>query len=381
MWWQAEFPQDEDIAYLNHAGVSPWPACSREAVTRFAEENVSRGATDYPRWLEAEQRLKARLAELINAPSPDSIALVKNTSEGLSVVAWGLDWQPGDEVVINGHEFPSNRIVWESLERLGVRVRDVSWSVGDPDPESRLIEAMGENTRLLAVSTVQYGTGERMDVARLIQACRARGVFCCVDGIQSLGALPFDVAELQPDFLVADGHKWLLGPEGLGFLYVRRELIDTMRLYQFGWHMVEHAGDYDRKDWAAASTARRFECGSPNMLGVQALSASVGLLLEVGLETVAENVLDNSRHLMDWVGGQPALELITPAAPDRHAGIVTFRAPGADPRALWKALLAEGIVVASRCGGVRFSPHFYTDPIRLEYACKQVLAALPHCRA
>lgn len=381
MWWQAEFPQDEGIAYLNHAGVSPWPVCTRDAVAEFAAENVRQGAAAYPRWLEAEQRLKNRLAELINAPSSDAIALVKNTSEGLSMIAWGLDWAPGDEVVINRHEFPSNRIVWESLERLGVRVRDVSWTVGDADPEGRLIEAMGPRTRLLAVSTVQYASGERMDIARLVAACRERGVLCCLDGIQSLGALPLDVAALGPDFVVADGHKWLLGPEGLGFLYVRPELIGQLQLYQYGWHMVEHAGDYDREDWTPAANARRFECGSPNMLGVHALAASVSLLLEVGLDTVAENLLDQSRHLMDWVEARPELELITPREQHRHAGIVTFRAPGTDPRALWKRLASSGVVAAHRMGGIRFSPHFYTEPTRLEYATEQLLAALPQCRA
>lgn len=145
-------------------------------------------------------------------------------------------------------------------------------------------------------------------------------MLCCVDGIQSLGALPLDVAALAPDFVVADGHKWLLGPEGLGFMYVRPELIGQLQLYQYGWHMVEHAGDYDRSDWAPAASARRFECGSPNMLGVHALVASVSLLLEVGPDTIAENVLDNTRHLMDWVDQRPELELITPreGAPRGH---------------------------------------------------------------
>ncbi|WP_309544717.1 aminotransferase class V-fold PLP-dependent enzyme [Alkalilimnicola ehrlichii] len=251
-----EFPHEEDLIYLNHAGVGPWPRRTAQAVVNFADQNLRSGARHYPDWLAAEQRLRERFARLLNAPSSDDIALVKNTSEGLSLVAYGLDWQSGDEVIINKQEFPSNRIVWESLqERFGVRVRDIDLGT-DSSPEERLLAAVNEHTRLLAVSSVQYGTGLRMNLERLGAACRERNVLFCVDAIQSLGALRFDAQRVHADFVIADGHKWMLAPEGLGVFYSRPESRDRLRLLQYGWHMVAAPGDYSRSDWSIAPTAR-----------------------------------------------------------------------------------------------------------------------------
>lgn len=371
-----EFPQDADLVYLNHAGVGPWPKRSRDAVMRFADENIHRGATHYPRWLETEQRLRQRLAALINARSSDDLALVKNTSEGLSLIAYGLDWQRGDEIVINNEEFPSNRVVWESLRDQGVAVRDVA-SKGEDDPETLLIDGLTPRTRLLSVSSVQYGSGRRMDLPRLAAACRERGILFCVDAIQSLGALRFDLDTVDADFVVADGHKWMLGPEGLGLFYVRPALRHGLRLLQYGWHMVEHVGDYDRKDWQPAQSARRFECGSPNMLGVHALEASLSLLQdEVGMEAVETALLGNTDHLCQRIASEPALELLVDRRPGRCSGIVTFRAPGTDSADLHKQLMQAGVICAKRGGGVRFAPHFYTTTEQLDRAVDAVLAAV-----
>ena len=275
--WNDEFPQDPAICYLNHAAVAPWPKRAAEAVKAFACENLHQGARDYPRWVQLEHRLRGQLQTLLNAPGKGDIALVKNTSEALSFVAMGLDWTEGDEVLISDAEFPSNRIPWEALAPRGVRLRQVS--LNGADPEGALIAAMGPATRLLSISSVQYASGLRMDLARLGRACRERGILFCVDAIQSLGAIELDVQAIHCDFAMADGHKWLLGPEGLGVFYCRREVRDRLHLTQFGWHMVEALGDYDRADWMPASTARRFEPGSPNTLAQHALSASLELLL------------------------------------------------------------------------------------------------------
>jgi cysteine desulfurase/selenocysteine lyase len=218
-----EFPQREDLIYLNHAAVSPWPLRTAETVKRFAEENVREGSRHYPEWLQVEQRLRERLARIINAQSADDIALLKNTSEALSVVAYGLDWRPGDNVVITNQEFPSNRIVWESLQRFGVELRAADLSHGET-AEDAMMALADERTRLVAVSSVQYGTGLRMDLPRLGGFCRAHRILFCVDAIQSVGALRFDVQAMQADFVAADGHKWMLGPEGLALFYCRAEL-------------------------------------------------------------------------------------------------------------------------------------------------------------
>jgi len=371
---ELEFPHPADLVYLNHAAVAPWPRRARDAVARFADENLSEGARHYPRWLTVERRLREQLQVLINAPAAEDVALLKNTSEGLSLVAYGLPWQPGDNVVTSDQEFPSNRIVWESLARQGVALRRATLE-GD-DPEAALLALVDDRTRLLTISSVQYASGLRMDLERLGSACRERGVLFCVDAIQSVGALPMDVQAARIDFLVADGHKWMLGPEGLALFYCRPELRPRLALQQYGWHMVAHRGDYDRRDWEAAEDATRFECGSPNMLGIHALDASLSLLLEVGMDRVSAALLEKSAYLSERIAGLPGYRVVSATDAARRSGIVTFAREGIDPAALYRHLMDRGVVCAQRGGGVRFSPHFYTPVERLDRAL-ELLAAYP----
>ncbi|MDN5848694.1 MAG: aminotransferase class V-fold PLP-dependent enzyme [Nitrococcus sp.] len=368
-----EFPHEDGLIYLNHAGVAPWPRRAHAAVAAFARENITRGAADYARWGEVEQRLRERLARLVTAPTTDDIALVKNTSEGLSLVAYGLNWQPGDNVVINDQEFPSNRMVWESLaQRFGIEVRDVALD-GAETPEDALLQAMDGRTRVLPVSTVQYGSGLRMNLERLGRACRDNDTLFCVDAIQSLGALALDATQISADFVVADGHKWMLGPEGLGLFYSTAQARDRLCLLQFGWHMATRLGDYDTTDWSAAASARRFEAGSPNMLGIHGLDASLAVLEETGAARVEQAVLNNARHLIARIQMEPTLSLITPAEPHRHAGIVTFRANGVDAHALSRQLRNRGVICAHRLGGIRLSAHYYNTVTSLDRAVDIVL--------
>jgi selenocysteine lyase/cysteine desulfurase len=372
--YEDEFPHQPGLIYLNHAGVGPWPRRARDAAVRFAEMNVSRGAADYPQWLEAEGRLRERAARLTGAESTDEIALVKNTSEGLSMVAYGLDWQPGDNVVVSDQEFPSNRIPWESLaERFGVEVRRVRLADGTT-PEDALIAAMDRRTRVLPVSAVQWASGLRMDLERLGGACREHDALFCVDAIQLLGAASLSAQAIGADIVVADGHKWMLGPEGIGIMYLSPRAMERLQLLQYGWHMVRHLGDHERTEWEPASSARRFEAGSPNTLGAHALEASLSLLEEVGMARVEALIRERARHLLDRIAREPRLTAVTPDADDRHLGIVTFRVRGADPEQLLRALRNNGIYPAARAGGLRFSPHFYTEPHALDSAVDAVLA-------
>lgn len=365
-----EFPLSPDILYLNHAAVAPWPQRTVDAVTRFARENGTRGAAGYANWMKTETRLRERLAKLINAPSPADIALAKNTSEALSIIAHGLDWEPGDNIVGIAQEFPSNRIVWESLAGRGVEYRQLDL-YGSGAPEDDLITLCDDATQLMAVSSVQYARGLRLDLERLGDLCRSRGVLLCVDGIQGLGVVPFDLTLDKADFLVADGHKWMLGPEGVALLYVNPQVRPRLRLYQYGWHMVEHPGDYDRQDWTPARDATRFECGSPNMLGVHALDASLSLLLETGLDAVRDAVAQRIERLIELIDPR-GFELLSPREPERRAGILTFRVPGADAQALYRELMSRGVICAQRGGGIRFSPHFYTSESVLKRAVELV---------
>jgi cysteine desulfurase/selenocysteine lyase len=369
-----EFDLIPDLIHLNHAGTGPWPRRTSSAVAAFATENATHGSLGYAHWLATEQSLRQRLADLIGAPSSADIALTKSTSEGLSVVAYGLDWRSGDNIVGIAQEFPSNRVLWQSLAPLGVEYRPLDLDAcleAGRDPETELFALCDRRTRLVAVSWVQYARGLRLDLERLSAGCRMRRVLLGLDAIQGLGALPFDLAETPVDFLAADGHKWMLGPEGLALLYVDPGLREGLRLHQYGWHMLEHRGDFERKDWAPAADARRFECGSPNLLGTYGMEASLSLLQEVGLNAVQDAIEIRVAHLVERID-RAGYRLLSPRQPERRAGIVTFAVPGTDPNRLYAALMERRVLCAQRGGGVRFSPHFYTSLEGLDRAMELV---------
>jgi cysteine desulfurase / selenocysteine lyase len=366
-----EFPLEPGLIHLNHAAVGPWPRRTVEAVERFARANMCEGSKAYPDWVREENRLRGLLARLINTPSAEDIALLKNTSEALSVVAYGLDWAAGDNVVSALQEFPSNRVVWQSLEpRFGVSTRLVDLEATE-DPEATLIAAMDRRTRLLAISAVQYARGLRLDLERLGEACHRRGVLFCVDAIQQLGALPFDAQACRADFVAADGHKWMLGPEGVALFYVRPEVRERLKLNQFGWHMLAHPGDFERTDWQPAPDARRFECGSSNMLGIHALAASLDLLLETGLDSIAKTVSRNVSFLIDLLQ-EKGFDILSPVAPARRAGIVTFRKGYEDMATLHRRLMEADVLCAHRGDGIRFSPHFHNEEADLAEAVERM---------
>jgi selenocysteine lyase/cysteine desulfurase len=356
----SEFLIDPDIHYLNHAAVSPWPARTANTIKRFADENVHSGAFRYPDWLEIESKLKMQIKELINAPSVDDIALLKNTSEALSVVACGIDWHDGDNIVITDQEFPSNRIVWQAQARHGVDLRQVGIMETD-EPEHALINACDEHTRVMAVSSVQYGTGFKLELTKLGDFCRSNNILFCVDAIQSIGAHQFDLQAIKADFVMADAHKWMCGPEGIALFYCRSEIRDQLQLNQFGWRMVNDCMDYTRKEWTQADNARRFECGSPNMLGIHALSASLSLFDEIGMQYVEDLILKNTSYLIDNLKEFKGITFLSPIAEGRRAGIVTFKFESNDNAKIHANLMNNKVICANRLGGIRFSPHFYTD--------------------
>lgn len=363
--YSKEFDLETDLIYLNHAAVSPWPKRTAEAVAGFARENAQQGAAKYPEWLETEYALRKKLKTLINAPSVEDIALLKNTSEALSVVAYGIDWQAGDNVVFAQQEFPSNRVVWESLAAHGVDVRRVD-IYSTESPEQALIAAMDNNTRLLSTSSVHYADGLQMDLSQLSAACKQHDSLFCVDAIQSIGVMPFDVQSINADFVMADGHKWMLGPEGLAVFYCRPELREQLKLNQYGWHMVADTSDYTTLDWDICPTAKRFECGSPNMLGTYALNSSLSLILDIGIAEIWSAIQDNISYLRNELNKIEGITINSPI--DRPSGIINFSHESIDPKKLQTALMQQNVICAQRGQGVRFSPHFYTDKDRLAKA-------------
>jgi selenocysteine lyase/cysteine desulfurase len=365
MSYSTEFALQDEVIYLNHAAVSPWPQRTVNAVSAFAAENGNQGSLSYPQWMQTEQALRDQLRDLINAPSSNDIALVKNTSEALSFVAAGIDWHAGDNLVSSNQEFPSNRIVWESLSPLGVELRQADLDSADT-PEDALFNLVDEKTRMIAISSVQYATGTKMDLERIGRFCEEKGLLFCIDAIQSIGAVPLDVQACKAHFVAADGHKWMTGPEGLGVFYCNASMRDKLRLTQFGWHMVEAVGDFDRKEWQPAASARRFECGSPNMLAIHALHASLSLLLETGMELVSDHILANSRFLFDGLMAM-GYSIVTPTTTGRYAGIVSFYHSNIASDKIHAKLDENGVFCALRGGNIRFSPHFYTPRAHLEH--------------
>jgi len=358
----AQFPQDPELCYLNHAAVSPWPLCTTEAITKFAIENSYQGARGYLKWMEQEKIVRERLARLLNVETSTEIALAKSTSEALSTIAYGLHWNEGDEVIISNEEFPSNRIVWESLANQGVKV--VIADISDGDPEASIRACISEHTRLLSISSVQYASGRKVDLVDLGHLCRQHDVLFCVDAIQSLGAIPYDQKLVGADFIVADGHKWLMASEGLALLYIQEKHIETLKLHQFGWHMVEACGQYDKLDWSPANNATRFECGSPNMLGIHALNASLGFLLDIGIDNIEIALEERIDYLIKQLKEIPGMTILSPEARTKRAGIVTFKPANTELEDLYRVLMKEGVICAKRGGGIRFSPAFYT-PLNL----------------
>lgn len=353
-----QFPVLRQGLYANHAAIAPWPRVASQAVKEFAEENCTRGPLAYAHWLMRETQLRQNLARLLNARSTDDIALLKNTTEGICTVANGLDWQRGDNLVIPLDEFPSNRLPWLALQHQGVEIKEVDIR-STAEPEQALLARLDGRTRLLSVSAVQWTDGLRLQLATLGAACQKNDVLFFVDAIQQLGAMQMDVQACRIDCLAADGHKWMLGPEGIAVFYCRQAVRERLQLSQHGWRMVDEPYQFNRTDWQATRTAARFEAGSPNLLGQVALHASVGLLLETGMAEIETRITANSMTLANGLSAMQGIELVRPYDAHRASGIVSFRTPARDPAEVYRALARRKLVCALRGDAIRLSPHFY----------------------
>ncbi len=360
------FPVTEHLIYLNHAGVSPLVKPAADAMRAFADDALQFGSHHYDAWLAAYDALRASAAGLTGA-MPGEIALVKNTSEGIATVAMGLDWHEGDRIVGFSEEFPANYYPWKRLERRGVRVEWLSIF----DPLERVDEAC-RGARLLAVSFVQYLSGFRTDLEAIGEICHRRGCLFLVDAIQGLGAFPVDVRKARIHALAADGHKWLLGPEGCGILYVQKDLQDSIEPVEFGWTNVAGYNDYASRDMTLRPDAGRYECGTLNTVGCFGLGAAIDFLLGVGVENIAPAVQALGDQAAAGAAGK-GYEVLCQRTPANGAGIVCVRKEGLDSRLVVRRLKEQGIAAAPRQGWVRLSPHFYISPEDIE----RTVAALP----
>lgn len=374
-----EFPILSRMDFFNHAGVAPISHRAAEALRRFADQ-AEHQAYHGSGWYARAKQTKQLAARLIGAEDEREIAFVPNTSAGISLVARGLDWRAGDDVVITDVEYPANRYPWVDLKRHGVRVIEVRQDDNGRVHAEDVADAITSRTRVVSISHVQYASGCRTDLRPIADMVHQAGGYLCVDAIQSVGVMPFDVNEHGVDFLAADGHKWMLGPEGAGIFYCRADLAEMLHPAVVGWMNMVDAQDYGNYRFEFQPDARRFEPGSWNLPGVHALGASIELLLEVGLDVVWRRIFDLTTRLCDGLEAK-GYRVFSPRAREAEcSGIVVFEPPAnGDERIeltckrIVQTLEKQNIVIVVRNGRLRASPHFYNTSEQIE----RLLAALP----
>lgn len=369
--WRSEFPVTETYTYMNHAGVAPLSRRVQDAMTGFLEDATVNGAVNAKRWEEEAEVCRDAAAQLINADAAE-VAFMKNTTQGILIAANGIDWRTGDNVVTTAVEFPANVYPWWSLkERYGVETRMVPERAGRIHVED-VASAIDERTRVVTISHVEFASGFRNDIQALGEICRERDIWFVVDAIQSLGAIEVDVGSCNVDILAADGHKWLLAPEGAAIFYCANEKRERLINTNVGWASVVNPRDFLNYDLTQKPDATRFEEGSYNSVGLYGLRAAIALLLEIGIPTIEARVLELTAHLITGLETK-GYRVVTPRANSERAGIVIFESDRHTPTEIYEILYAENIVTAARGTGIRVSPHFYNTTSEIE----RLLEVLP----
>ena len=362
--WRSEFPVTETYIYMNHAGVAPLSRRVRDAMTGFIADATFHGAVHTDDWTETAEACRFAAAQLINADATE-IAFMKNTTQGILIAANGINWQAGDNVVTTAVEFPANVYPWWRLkERYGVNTRMVPERDGRICPED-IDAAIDERTRVLTISHVEFASGFRNDIAALGKLCRERDIWFVVDAIQGLGAVEVDVKTCNIDILAADGHKWLLAPEGAAIFYCADERREQLINTNIGWASVVNPRDFLNYDLTQKPDATRFEEGSYNTVGLYGLKAAIDLLQDIGIGTIETRILGLTAQLIDGLETK-GYRVITPKRDAERAGIVIFESEQHTPTELYEMLYAENIITAERGSGVRVSPHFYNTTSEID---------------
>jgi selenocysteine lyase/cysteine desulfurase len=359
-----QFPVARNWAYMDHAAVAPLPRRSGDVLRDWTARQEQHGVVVWPGNERRLEEIRSTVASLINAHR-DEIAFINSTTHGIGLIAEGYPWRQGDNVVTAADEYPSNLYPWMNLESRGVAVRQVPSREGRIRLED-LDAAIDRSTRILTISHVEFATGFRNDLDALAELCRSRGVALFVDAIQGLGPHRIDVRKTPIDFLAADGHKWLLGPEGAGFLFVRGDWIDRLRPIGVGWHSVVGSYNAPVPEFRLKSSAQRWEGGSFNMPGLLTFGASLDLLFEWGPAAVAMRIWDRAERVRELASSVGWSVYGSPRPSDRSA-IVVLEREGVDPAAAAVELRrSHGIVAACRRGRLRISPHVYNNDSDLE---------------
>ena len=354
---RAQFPIFEKYVFLNAAGLSPIPDPARKVMAELAQEITMTAYLGSEKWKTRTAETRKLAAELIGCDE-DEVAFIRNTADGVSLVASGFPFAEGDEVLINDLEFPSNVYPWLNLRSKGVTVKIAKSVDGRITPEM-IAREVTPKTRIVAISTVQYATGYRADLAALGQMARDRGFLFFVDAIQSLGALPMDVKKYGVDFLSCGGHKWLCAPEGIGVFYCAKERLDLLRLTRVGWNTVTDAYNFGNIDFTPKPTAGRFEEGTANILGVYGLCESLKTITAFGIERNEAQILSLTSQLVEGLRSR-GYAIVSPVGDGERSGILIFSAKDkGDNKQIVKRLNEVGILVMERGGGIRVAPHFF----------------------
>lgn len=367
-----QFPVTQKWVFLDHAAVAPLSLPAQTALAQWADDMARNGNIHLDRWVARVREIREAAARLIDADAGE-IAFVKNTSEGICFVAEGFPWEPGDNVVTAAEEYPSNLYPWMNLQSRGVELRTV------PTRDRRiwvedLLAAVDSRTRIVAISFVEYGSGFRNDLEAIGSACRERGIYLLVDAIQGLGVLPLSVKSWPIDFLSADSHKWLLGPEGAGIFYIRKELIDLLHPIGVGWKSVVGATNFSRIDFRLKPNAGRWESGSLNVGGIVSMGASIDLLLEAGIDHVAERVLGLTDYLCDRLAHEN-FDVYSSRRDQDRSGIVSIAVPAEAQEACLRACREDSIIINQRQGRLRASPHFYNSDQEMDRFVRALVRA------
>lgn len=366
------FPALKKYAYLNSAAVSPIPTVSIDAVNAQLTDVSLNGSNNYSEWIATKNRARALVAEMTGV-RPEQIAFMRNTSDGFASVANGLTWKAGDNIVSFEREFPANFYPWRMVrDRFGVELRLCRERDGRVDLEE-LIGLIDGNTRVVALSAVQYGSGFRADLGRVGRAARNADALFAVDIIQGLGAFGFDLEAQYVDIASCASHKWLCAPEGCGILYVSDRARERVQPTFVGWISVETPWNFADRDQPFQPNALAWESGTGASSLFYGLEQSLKLLSDTGLKEIDSYLLDLTDTLCDSLAAKD-YEVVSSRRPGERSAIVCIKHKGGmDCKSIADKLMAENIVISPRNDIIRISPHFYNNMEDVQ----RLLEALP----
>jgi len=356
--FRRQFPVTRNYIYFNHAAIAPFSQSVKRQISKCLEQYCENGILCNRKFLEIVDYTRELAARFIGA-KPSEIAFIKNTTQGILIAANGIRWKRGDNVLIPDKEFPANVYPWLNLTKRGVEVKFVPvkngrFSVADID------QYIDKKTRALSLSAVSFLNGFRCDLMEIGRLCKDHGIFFIVDAIQALGAIEVNVKKSFIDLLSADAHKWLLGPQGIGILYVSEAVLESLDVSNLGWKSMNDEGNYLKYEIRIKSNAARFEEGTLNILGIIGLKASLEMILGIGIPVIEKRILKLTRMLIKGLVDRGYI-IKSPMDFSERSGILAFCHNAFSTKTILDRLFQANVVCAQRDGAIRISPHFYNN--------------------